>query len=617
MLIKRISEFSKFISVCYRLIEGRRGMYFLYILLSVLAALTEGVGVTMLVPILETSGGDSSFANVPIMGEIGSLFEGMGTTEKLQYIAVVLALVLVLRGVLLYFVGALGGIIPLKLQRNLFDRGYASLLTAEYSFFTEKTTGEHTNSLVEWVLRVAGVLSNVGSATYNIILFLVYLALMLVLSWKLALLGGLVAVLMSAALKQFTEKVLQRTGAELSEKDANISEMIFETISGMKFIKVSAAESVMLPRYKKALDEKIAASRTMVLFQSITGPFLSTFSGLLICVLLFVTPYIRDEGGQWIGGLLLFLFLMMRLMSPVSLISAARVQIASHIFALERLNEFFHETERRRQPSGDVPFKGIQHDIKFEKVSFQYDNSDERAVHDLTLEIPAGKMVAIVGPSGSGKSTLVSLLTRFYDPQSGRIAIDGQDLRDLDIYDLRRNINVVSQDTFIFNDTVRNNLSFPSEGVMEDDIRKAAKLAAADEFIDALPEGYDTKLGDRGVRLSGGQQQRIAIARAVLCNSDLLVFDEATSHLDTFTEQAIQDAVEELRKDRTVLVIAHRLSTIRRADSVAVLKNGKIVEQGNHKDLMAAQGEYWDMVQHQNLDLVDDDEAAPVVEPSH
>ena len=167
---------------------------------------------------------------------------------------------------------------------------------------------------------------------------------------------------------------------------------------------------------------------------------------------------------------------------------------------------------------------------------------------------------------------------------------------------------MVSQDTFIFNDTVSNNLSFAAKGVTEEDIVRAAKLAAADEFIQALPEGYNTKLGDRGVRLSGGQQQRIAIARAILCSSDLLIFDEATSHLDTFTEKAIQDAVEELRKDRTVLVIAHRLSTIRRADIVAVLRDGKIAEQGTHNELLAAKGEYWDMVQHQNLDLVDEND---------
>jgi len=565
----------------------------------------------MLVPILESQSEAMNFSDIPMMGMVSDYFSDMDPNTKLQSVSAVLAVILLLRGILLYFVGVLGGMIPLNLQQILFARGYDALLHVEYSYFTEKTTGDHANSLYDWVMRVTSVLTNVAVATYAIILFLVYLVLMLSLSWEMAIMGAILAIFMSAALKKFSIKVLRRTGEELSDKTGKVSELIFETIGGMKFIRAAAMEEKMFSRYQIAVDERTSANKIMVLYQSITSPFLTTFSGLLICFLLFIAPYINDGKEQWIGGLFLFLFLTMRLLAPVSQISQASMQIASHMFALERLEKFFVETEQRKQPSGNKPYSDVKSEIAFENVFFQYDESVKRAINGLSLKIPVGKMVAIVGPSGSGKSTLVSLLTRFYDLQNGRITFDGQDLAAIDVYELRRNVSVVSQDTFIFNDTVRNNLLFAADGVSDDDIVHAAKLAAADEFIRTLPEGYDTKLGDRGVRLSGGQKQRIAIARAILGSSDLLIFDEATSHLDTYTEQAIQNAVEVLRQDRTVLVIAHRLSTIRRADIVAVVEDGAVIEQGSHVELMAAQGRYWDMVNHQNLDLVDvEDEGA-------
>lgn len=618
MIKTKIKSFFTFLAISYRLISGQRVLYGVFIMLSMAAALTEGIGVSMLVPILESQTGEALATNIPLMSYVSDYFSGMSPTEKIQHTSVILALILVCRGVLLYFVEALGGMIPLKLQRSLFIRGYEALLNVEYSYFTEKSAGDHTNSLIEWVQRVTGLLTNLGSATYSTLLFFVYLALMLSLSWKLAILAGLFSVVTAMALNAFTAKVLRRAGAELSIKSATVAGQIFETISGMKFIKTSAAESIMLPRYEQSLTEKIGTNIKMVLLQSITNPFLSTFAGLFICTLLFLGSLIVGGGEQWVSTLLLFLFLLTRLLAPVSNISSAKVQIASHISAFEQLDAYFRETEKRKQLSGTSSFHGLKSQIELEHINFQYPASEIPAIKDVSLKIPAGKMVAVVGPSGSGKTTLVSLLLRLYEPQGGAIRFDGVDLKDMDVHDLRSHVSVVSQDIFIFNDSVKNNLSFAVDGISDDDIVRAARLASADEFIENLPQAYDAKLGDRGVRLSGGQQQRIAIARAILRDPDLLILDEATSHLDTFTEQAIQDAVEILRKDRTLLVIAHRLSTIRRADLVIVLKNGRVVEQGSHRELMTARGEYWNMVKHQSLDLVYEDEQdeEPVLEGS-
>jgi subfamily B ATP-binding cassette protein MsbA len=249
-----------------------------------------------------------------------------------------------------------------------------------------------------------------------------------------------------------------------------------------------------------------------------------------------------------------------------------------------------------------------------DRVSFSYQPGEKPTLRDISATIERGKMVAVVGPSGAGKSTLINMVARLYDPQQGRILIDGVDLREFDVRSWRRRIAVVTQDTYIFNDTVANNISFGHDNVPRERIEAAARLAAASEFVEKLPQGYDTLVGDRGVRLSGGQQQRVAIARAILSNPDLLIFDEATSHLDTISERAIQDAMENMSKGRTLLVVAHRLSTIRKADKVIVMDEGRVVEEGQHRDLLARRGIYWEMVEHQRLDLLSEDAADAAIE---
>jgi ABC-type multidrug transport system fused ATPase/permease subunit len=248
--------------------------------------------------------------------------------------------------------------------------------------------------------------------------------------------------------------------------------------------------------------------------------------------------------------------------------------------------------------------------IVFDDVSFSYGNeSGAAALTNLSLTIARGQTVAVVGRSGAGKSTLIGLLARLWDPSEGRILIDGVDLREFDRRSWRRRLAVVTQDGFIFNDTAANNIRFGRSEASINEVRQAAALASASEFIEELPQGYNTVLGDRGVKLSGGQQQRIAIARAMLANPDILILDEATSHLDTFTERAIQSAVEQISRNRTVVVIAHRLSTVRKADKVLVLEDGRIVEEGRHDELLVRNGPFRKMIEHQRLDFLADTEA--------
>jgi subfamily B ATP-binding cassette protein MsbA len=333
---------------------------------------------------------------------------------------------------------------------------------------------------------------------------------------------------------------------------------------------------------------------------------MATAAGLFICALLYGSAAVhRDEPTAWVASLLLFLFLLFRLMGPVNRINLARSYVVSNMDAFDMLNAFYRETDERRQPNGTRIAEPLRQGIVLDGVTFAYKTRAATVVDHLSVKIERGKTVAIVGPSGAGKTTLIGLITRLYDPLEGRILVDGVDLREFDVRSWRQRLAVVTQDTFIFNDTVARNIGFGRENAPIDRIEAAAKLAAASDFIEQLPQKYDTPLGDRGVRLSGGQQQRIAIARAILADPDLLIFDEATSHLDIFTEREIQAAMGRLSENRTLMVVAHRLSTIRNADIVLVMDKGRLVEHGTHRELLARRGIYWQMVMHQRLDLAD------------
>jgi len=289
-----------------------------------------------------------------------------------------------------------------------------------------------------------------------------------------------------------------------------------------------------------------------------------------------------------------FIYILARILPVIKQINQSRGIIVSRLPALDAVYDLARLDNKPVLKDGDKPYEGLGSGIRFESVTFSYDNDERAALTEADFFIPKGKTTAIVGKSGAGKSTIINLLLRFYDPQTGRILIDDEPLVSLRVETYRRSIGIVSQDTFIFNDTVRNNIAFGLTGELSDEIiTDAAKRAGADEFISRLSQGYDTILGERGVRLSGGQRQRISIARAILKNPEILVLDEATSSLDTRTEELIHNAITDLSRNRTVVIIAHRLSTIKNADQLIVLKDGRVSETGSEPELMELKGEYY------------------------
>ena len=315
------------------------------------------------------------------------------------------------------------------------------------------------------------------------------------------------------------------------------------------------------------------------------------------------TFFLPAESTGWLGRMIIFLLIVFRLLTPATAVNRMYSEIWNTLPALESVFKFLKTEDKQLMENGNVKFTALKEGIQFDHVTFRYSDLGNPALDDVTFSIPKGEVTAIVGVSGSGKSTIINLIARLYDCSEGRILLDQTDLREFDIPTWRQSLAVVSQDTLLYNDSLMSNLKFANADATDEEAMHAAELAELHQFVEELPEGYDTHIGDNGVRLSGGQQQRIAIARALLTNPDLLILDEATSALDSNTESSIQLALDSFGKDRTVVIAAHRLATICNADNIIVLKEGKVIEQGTHAKLMLQSGLYRELVTKQDLGL--------------
>jgi ABC-type multidrug transport system fused ATPase/permease subunit len=512
-------------------------------------------------------------------------------------------------------VEVLSATLPLRLNRRLNLHSFETVLAVDLGYINQHDFGTLQAAVSGWTQRVGVIFTGFALICSNLMILGVYIMLMMLVSWRLTLLACAFVLAASLALRWLTTSALHLAGRRMSQAATRINHVIMESLAGMKVVRLAVAERQLLGRFSGALDDAIVSQRRLARIQALSSPLLSVCAGLFICVLLLANAELHsDESTSWVGAILLFLLLLFRLMGPVSNLVAARNRIVASMNDFNALMQFYDEAGRQRMKNGDLQAPPLRRDLVFDHVGFAYKPGEKTVLDDVSLRVERGKMTAIVGPSGAGKSTLINMVARLYDPQQGSIRVDDVDLRELDIGSWRKQLAVVTQDTFIFNDTAANNIGFGHSNASMDRIRSAAEFAAAAEFIEGLPQGYDTMLGDRGVRLSGGQQQRIAIARAVFADPELLIFDEATSNLDTFTERAIQDAMEKISRSRTVLVVAHRLSTIRKADKVVVLEDGRVVEQGRHRELLARRGRYWEMVEHQRLDLIAEDAEQAVAE---
>ncbi len=493
-----------------------------------------------------------------------------------------------------YFASA-GMLVPMRtgIVRDIRSQVYHKITGLPLSFFSDERKGDIIARMSGDVNEIENsITGSLEMLIKNPVLLVCYFGVLIYMSWQLTLFTVIVLPLMGWVMGRIGRK-LKRQSLDAQNKWSDTMSQLEETLGGMRIIKAFTAERKMQQRFDRSTDDFRRATNAVSLRQASAHP-VSEFLGTCLIVLVL-----------WYGGTLIFsdnppvdapsfIFYMVILYSiiqPLKDLSKATYSIPKGMASVERVNKILNAVNPIKERPGARHVTAVTDEITFSHVSFSY-NGTTKVLDDVSLTVGRGRTVAIVGQSGSGKSTLVDLLPRYHDVTGGSISIDGTDVRDIRIDDLRALIGNVNQEAILFNDTFFNNIAFGVDGATMEQVVEAAKIANAHDFIMESEQGYDTKVGDRGCRLSGGQRQRISIARAILKNPAILILDEATSALDTESERLVQEALERLMQTRTTIAIAHRLSTIRKADEICVLYEGRIVERGTHNELLALGGYY-------------------------
>ncbi len=467
-----------------------------------------------------------------------------------------------------------------------------NILTSDIQTLDNRHSGKYISNVMYDTNHVqnlvsAGVL-NLMKDTFTVIALV---SLMFYQNWKLALFAILMMPLAGGLAKSLGKRVGKAT-AMAGVSSGNLASFLNEIFKGSRMIRIYQKEKNENEKAHKVIDDLVEKNIKIGTVMIRATPIMETLTGFMIAGFIIYSGSLISNGELGVNNFFSFLAAMMLAYQPIRSLATINMVAYQGAAAFKRISNII-DKEIKIKDQADSPKLELKNsDIKFNAVSFKYENTNERAIKNVSITIEGNTMVAFVGHSGAGKSTIINLLPRFYDPQEGSIEIDGQNIKDISLGSLRKNLSMVSQDVILFDDTIKNNISYANEKASFDDIKKACKFAAADEFIENLPDGYNTLIGENGIRLSGGQKQRISIARAVLKESPIILLDEATSSLDAESEEIVQNAIKNLTKNKTTLVIAHRLSTIHNADKIFVLKNGNVLDSGNHEFLINNCKEY-------------------------
>ena len=610
----------EFIQVLKRFVPPYKKYLVLTVLFNILSALLNIFSFMAIIPILnilfQTEGAMEPVAWIPwsemTLGNISdvlsnnansfvqSMVASLGPTTTMLVIGLFLAFATFLKTGA-YFLSS-ATIVPVRtgVVRDIRNQLYQKINSLPLGFFSEERKGDIIARMSGDVQEIENsIMASLDMLFKNPILIISYFAALLVVSWELTLFT-LVFVPIFGWFMGFVGRKLKAKSIKAQSLWSDTMSIVEETLGGLRIIKAFNAEEKMNKRFDRINSGYRDHIMKVNIRQSMAHP-MSEFLGTVMIVIVL-----------WFGGILVlnqqvldgstfvyYLVILYSIINPLKEFSRASYNIPKGLASMERVDKILMAENNIREPENPVHIADFQHQIEFRNVSFKY--ADKWVLRDINLTIEKGKTIALVGQSGGGKSTLVDLIPRYYDVQEGEVLIDGINVKDLGIHDLRQLIGNVNQEAILFNDTFFNNISFGVDGATQEQVEQAARIANAHEFIMASEQGYDTNIGDRGGRLSGGQRQRVSIARAILKNPPILILDEATSALDTESERLVQDALERLMKTRTTVAIAHRLSTIRNADEIYVLHEGKIVEKGRHEELLQLGGYYKKLNDMQSL----------------
>lgn len=582
---------------------------------SVIAAALDGFALALFIPFLNALFGRPSpiptgdgWVNGLLSGTIGALLVPGDSMGSLRNVILVILVVVATKNFFAWFGGITGAQLQEYVVRDLRDAVYRHLQRLPIGYFTRMKTGQILSRVLSDTDQTKQLITQlVTQSLQNAALCVTYVVFLFGISTRLTLIALIVAPLLMLALNPLLGR-LRRGYRRLRDDHGEMMSVLQESVSGIRLVKSFGAEGYEEGRFVSASHKFSRGLVRMARIALLAQPITETIGTAMTVFLLWVgARQVLQERTLDAAQFLIFLTAVLRLLQPIKQLSQIPASAQSSLAASERLFEVLDTAAEPETDRGTRNADSFRESLEFDDVSFAYE--DEPVLSRVSFTARKGDIVALVGPSGAGKSTLVDLIPRFYEPTAGRILLDGVDTRDIRLPSLRALTGIVSQETVIFNDTVRSNIAYGLGARFSDAaIEAAAHAANAHAFIAELPEGYDTSLGERGTRLSGGQRQRIAIARALLVDPPILILDEATSALDTESERLVQEAIDRLLAGRTVFVIAHRLSTVVHADQILVLDRGRVVERGTHPDLLARRGMY---ARLHALQFRDDDVAVP------
>ncbi len=578
-------------------LEPSRGWVAATVLCLTVAAVLESVGLSLFVPLITAladgpaspaTGGSALFASYL------RFLEGVSRHRGVEIVVIALGIALVLKNLFGYLGRLLGAYVELRTVRLLRSRLFQTYLGSSYQFFLDRKHGRLVHDLFTETTVVGEMVALCTVSLSHLITMAALYLLLVLICWQATLVASAIFALLTVGL-QGLSGLSQHVGALRQRVASEFVALGTELILGIRQVKVFAAERLFAERFR-ALAHRLSRVNLRVRAVSLSAEPLSELVVLLVMVSLVILASRGIVGAATtrLSILITFAVVLVRLLPALGSLNKDLIRLSANLKSVEVIADLLARPPQQPEPRRGRVFGELRDAIRFDGVEFSYPGRPEAPVlRGVTLPFPKGRTTAIVGPSGSGKSTLIDLVIRLYEPRQGRLLVDGVDLQEYELASWRRAIGFVSQETFIFNASIRENIAFACPEASEADIRWAAQQADAHEFIQRLPHGYDTVVGERGLKLSGGERQRIAIARAVLRRPQILIFDEATSALDNASEQRVQEAIARISQDRTVIVVAHRLSTISRADQIVVLDLGRIAEQGTHEGLLARRGVYW------------------------